>query len=223
MIYNVLETNINNMEENENKDREQNWDNTSHEDTDNYGLPNVPYDPIERDEPIYEHREEPRERYYEYEEKKGSQVLVVLIILLLLGGIGFGVYWFMFRDAPEEVIVQENSFNLPTPEPQVIEEPIVEYVEPEPEVIKTTGALQTVGMSSGSYYVVVGSFIDDDLARDQSNRINRDGMDTYLIEPYNNNKFYRLAVGNFSSWNDAADKMEDLKSNFGHDIWVLKY
>ena len=221
MIYNVLETNFKNMEENENKDTEQNWN--SNEDTDNYGLPNVPYDPIEKDEPIYDHREEPRERYYEYEEKKGSQVLVVLIILLLLGGIGFGVYWFMFRDAQEEVIVQENSFELPTPEPQVIEEPIVEYVEPEPEVVKTTGEFQAVGMSTGSYYVVVGSFIDDDLARDQSNRINKDGMDTYLIEPYNNNKFYRLAVGNFSSWNDAADKMEDLKSTFGHEIWVLKY
>jgi hypothetical protein len=220
------------MEDNENgKGIGRDWeDNPKETDADDYGLPHVIYDPLDKDpnsidNELNDHHDLNKGRYYEYEEKRGFHPLLFFLILFIIGGIAFGVYWFQFRDAGGKTIVTHDNYQLPTPvRPEIIDQPmIMEEIIPPPDPVSATGEMQLVSSRSGSYYVVVGSFIDDDLAMDYSNLLNSQGMNTYMIEPVNNNKFYRLAVGTFSSWGEAADNLDGLKDSFGHEIWVLKY
>ncbi|MEX0882327.1 MAG: SPOR domain-containing protein, partial [Cyclobacteriaceae bacterium] len=76
---------------------------------------------------------------------------------------------------------------------------------------------------SPRYFVVVGSFIDSDLAKDYSDRLNERENSTFLIHPYGNGHFYRLSVGYFENWDSAVKEMESLRSSFEENLWVLKY
>lgn len=216
------------MEENEQNRRSQDWKSQYREDhaSEDFGLPDVSYDPVEKEESFgHDHQDAHGERYYDYEEKKNpvAGFIVGLIFLLLIAG---GVYWYFFLYNPGSETIEtfpEQTFET-TPEPivpAVEEEPVIEEPVTPAEPVK--GSLFTISSASGSYYVVVGSFIDDDLAKDHSERLNVAGTNTFIIEPYANNRYYRLAVGNFDTWSQAAQKMQELKTTFGEEIWVLKY
>jgi hypothetical protein len=206
---------------------EKDWKtNQTHDDSD-YGLPHIAYDPLEKDDLEYDRDFIGQNLNRDlYEERRRSPVLLIFMILFLVAGIVFGVYWFQFRDTGQGVVATPDSYQLPTPvRPDVVHEPVIteQFVVQESEPVSSMGVTLVVSSLSSSYYVVIGSFIDSDLAMDYSKQLNSQGMNTYLIEPVNNNKFYRLAVGNFGTWGEAADNLEGLKNNFGQDIWVLKY
>jgi hypothetical protein len=218
------------MDDKENKEGfDQDWKaNQAEGDSDDYGLPHIAYDPLEKEDDDYQgfmdNTGHESERYYDYEKRRGSPVLVVFLILFILGGIVFGVYWFQFRNTGSGTVVAPETYQLPTPvRPEIIEEPVIYEQFSVPEPVQSTGEFQVVSSPSSSYYIVVGSFIDDDLAMDHSKLLNSQGINTYLIEPINNNKFYRLAIGNFGTWGEAVENLDELKFNFGQDIWVLKF
>src|SRR5690606_6406986 len=150
-------------------------------------------------------------------------LIVGIILLVLIGG---GLYWYFFmrNDKTEPVETFPEQTYQPveeTPEPAFEEPEVVE--EPPVDPAPAKGSLFMITSASHSYYVVVGSFIDVDLAKDHSDRLNARGVNTFIIEPYSNNRFYRLAVGNFDTWGQAVQKMQELKSTFGEEIWILKY
>ena len=223
-----------------NKDSEDWRDEKRDEDSDDFGLPNVSYNPLDRQESSYseelphnEPEEKIEERYYNYEEKKGSQALAVVAFFIVFLGILGALYWFLIREeptpepveqipeeafTPTEPLPSENEFTTPSDEPEEAA-PVEEEPEPEPQM----GSLHVVTGASSQYYIVMGSFIDDDLAKDYSARLNAQGLNTYLIEPYGANKFYRLGVGTFNTWGEAASRLQELKQTYGEQLWVLKY
>ncbi|MGK7393658.1 MAG: SPOR domain-containing protein [Candidatus Cyclobacteriaceae bacterium M3_2C_046] len=234
------------MEEKDyNSEQEGGWDsdynrNKEENDADDFGLPDVSYDPMEKDQSEDDFKNEnenyKEERYFSnpsYNENKGgSKAGAIIAFLLVFLGVLFAVYWFLFRDTTEPVesttteVVQEPVEQpvIQEPEPQVqntepVEEPVEETTPATPE----TGEMTTISSPTGRYYIVVGSFIDDDLAMDLGNQLAAKGMNSYLIEPSGDNKFYRLGLGNFDSWNQALNRLEDLKTTFDNEIWVLKF
>lgn len=70
---------------------------------------------------------------------------------------------------------------------------------------------------------MVGSFIDDDLARDYSDKLNKAGENTFLIHPYGKIHYYRLAIGQFENVDLALEARESFQDNFEENLWVLKY
>jgi len=89
----------------------------------------------------------------------------------------------------------------------------------EPEL----GTITEITERTGRYYVVIGSFIDDDLAKDYGNKLAVEGINTSLISPYSTVKFFRLAVASHESYAEAQANADEIKETYGEALWVLKF
>lgn len=161
------------------------------------------------------------------EKEKDNTLPVFLIILLFILGLGFGLYYYgVFDTFNKEATPQKAKTELPTNPVPVMPEPEVEAVVEEPvaeqENIPTLLEINS-RENAPRYFLVVGSFIDDDLARDYSNKLNKDGKSTFLIHPYGKIHYYRLAVGQFENVDLALEAMEEVQGNYEENLWVLKY
>ena len=85
------------------------------------------------------------------------------------------------------------------------------------------GSFERITSRTGNYYVIISSSLDEDLAADYAKELAGDGMNTKLLAPSGNNKFHRVAVAGFDTWADAQSKADELKGQFGDNIWVVKY
>lgn len=234
---------------NKDPNEEENYENRKEEDSDDFGLPDVTYESSHEEdrnqeaaeeEQSYQYNEEPFQEspdrsYWEQEDqyaaKKSNNAAgpIIALSILLLVALGL-VYWFVIRDdSPAEPIPDEVA-QTPSYEPsndivdRVTEaEPVEQEPAPPVELQSQEGTVNTVSNPSGRYFVVVGSFIDDDLAMDYGQELAQEGISSTIIEPASSNKFYRLAIDSFDSWNRATNRMDELKSTFGQEIWVLKY
>ena len=196
-----------------------------------------------RDEPKEEYRDEYRDNRYDNDDtdNTGKVLLWIFIILIVLGGLA-ALYFFVLKDQinPEPEVVEQTTDQSmfeqeQTDEPEVTgqeeqpqetppaqEQPPADAETAAPET-GGQGTISTISSRTGRYYVVIGSFVDDDLAIDYGRNLTAQGLNAYLIEPYGNVNFYRLAVDQIDSWSAAENRLEELKSRFGNDIWVLKY
>lgn len=205
-----------------------------------FGLPKVKFTPIgpEKKVPV-EKRVTPevkagttakkdnltkKEKEAEREEKKGNGFLIILLLFIIALGLGSLYYFGVFdsTQAPTETNLPVPA-ETPTPEPQVVEAEDTDDGIGEPEVADNVLTEITGRASSPRYFVVVGSFIDNDLAKDYSTKLNKSGNPTFLIHPYGEKAFYRLAVAQFDNVTQALEVMEDQQGNFEENLWVLKY
>ena len=85
------------------------------------------------------------------------------------------------------------------------------------------GTITKIIAPQGCYYVVVGSFIDSDLASDYANRLAQHGVNVMLIVPPQGQYFFRVAVEQGSTFYDTNKKAAALKAKYGADIWIIKY
>jgi|GEM_PF-2351414 len=158
------------------------------------------------------------------EDKKGNGFLIILLLLIV--GIGLGsLYYFGFFEG-NKVPTQTD---LPTPTENEITEPPVVETDDNVNDIPETKAMENIlteiegRVAVPRYFVVVGSFIDDDLAKDYSTKLNKSGNPTFLIHPYGDMAYYRLAVAQYDNVTRALEVMEDQQGNFEENLWVLKY
>src|SRR5690606_10095270 len=140
--------------------------------------------------------------------------------ILCLGG------WYYYVNNTEQII---------PPPPPIVEEEIKEELPPitedvkdeplpiEPEEEEITLAVISSRAENPRYFVVVGSFIDEDMAMDYSKDLIQKGMNTYLVHPYGQIAYYRLAIGQFESFALAAVEMDRVQGDFKENLWVLKY
>lgn len=149
---------------------------------------------------------------------KGLWIIWLLVFLIL----GLGA-WFYFNDSQDEPSVQEPIVEEEIEIPQPSEPEQTPNEVPEEPVEEITLTEITSRADLPRYFVVVGSFIDQDLARDYSQELNRKGLNTFLIHPYGEISFFRLAIGHFESFNLAVKEMNRVKADFNENLWVLKY
>ena len=91
-----------------------------------------------------------------------------------------------------------------------------ESAQPEP------GTISIITERTGRYYVVVGSFVDGDLANDYGNDLAAKGSGIMILSPPDKG-FYRVALSDYSSWTEAQTNANGLKGDYGENVWVLKY
>ena len=198
-----------------------------------------------------EHEEdEDLEKEEVFEEEGGLNKLVVAgVLVVLVIALAVGAYLMFFSgEKPsepvrevvkkevvkkpvalvEEKIVVDNKKTTAnvTPEPKKIEKK-AETPSPKPKVaVDNSGKGKNVYHTyrRGKYFVIVSSFIDDDLAKDYAKKVSSKGHDAYLLKPVGKSKkFYRLSVGQYENMKDAENSLPALKAEFGNDIWILKY
>lgn len=200
------------------------------EDQDDFGLPEVEYTPLDREDeipPAYEQSHYYRDEEEESNKSKGiiifgiiSLVLIagLCIYLFLFGGMGQVNKWLADEPAPP-VYVE------PEPEPDPIPE-VVEEVTPEPEINPLTpySDVTTISEPTGRSYIVIGSFVDEDLALDFSNKMMEQGIGVKILAPSGRAPLmHRVAVADFSDFSEAMSDLELFRNNYGENTWVLKY
>lgn len=193
---------------------------------DEFGLPEVSYEPIDRENahPSLE----AEHRYYADDEADDNRKKIWLtlgFLLLFLGLIGTVVYFVAFHksDPPQEQLVPD-IVSEPEPEPEP--EPVEEVVEEAPETTSNTYAeVSTISSPTGRSYIIIGSFVDEDLARDFGEKLLKEqGVGTVIIEPFGKTSLlHRVAIADYASFQEAMMEVENHRTTYGSETWVLKY
>lgn len=206
------------------------------ENQDDFGLPEVKYEPLDREVEETDEFDEPQyyERDDEEEEEEGTSgnnkglivfgIISVLIVaalsmyLFLFGGMEQVSGW--FADEPEPAPVTQ-VVEEPEPEPEPLPDP-----EPIPEVdpLAPYSEISTISEPSGRSFVVVASFVDDDLARDFSNELMAQDIGSKILAPTSRAPLmHRVAVADFGTFQEAMNEVALFRNKYGDQTWVLKY
>lgn len=93
--------------------------------------------------------------------------------------------------------------------------------------IDRTGAETLIRVESKSdrptYYIVVGSLPNEQMAISESAQYFNRASSVYLILPYEEVKNYRLAIGSFTSFRKASEELDQIKDQYTEALWILKY
>lgn len=181
---------------------------------------------------------------YDDEEDGGTSSSFTRIIIFGLVGAVIAAFAFLYFSDGEETttaaVETPAAVEEPVEEEPVAEEPVTEetpattqeeapvqeapvQTAATPQSTGTPGEITTISSSAGRYYIVVASFIDDDMAKDHANDLASQGASVKIVEPFNNRKFYRVSIADYGSRGEAISATEQLKSQYGNDIWALKY
>ena len=109
---------------------------------------------------------------------------------------------------------------------EVIPKPVIEEVlEPEvPESIpKAIGAISEISQPLDKYYLIVASFLDNDLAFDYAEKLILSGSNVILILDFKVRYFTRVALLEYENLDKANVGLDKYKNEFDEQIWVLKY
>ena len=85
------------------------------------------------------------------------------------------------------------------------------------------GTMEVLSERTRRYYVVISSAIDDDLLMDYARKLSQSGINTKLIPPFGETKFFRLAISDFDTYALAQTNADASKDKFGSEIWVVRY
>lgn len=205
------------------------------DDPDNFGLPEVNYSPINRENeppPAFE-----QSSYYVDEEendaKKGWIVAGVISFFVL---ISLAVYLFLFNgmdqigalfsDKPQQSIVREAPrAETPVKKPEVAEKPAQEpEVTAEVNPLAPYQGITTISEPAGFSYIVIASFVDGDLANDFARKMLDRGIGVKIIQPTNRSPLqHRVAVAEYNTFQEAMQELDSFRSEYGNKAWVLKF
>lgn len=158
-------------------------------------------------------------------EKKNNYnwLIIVLFLVAVLGG---ALYYYYYnatlnggnQAADSEPVADKEAVvpAAPSHDAPPAEEPVEEM-----ETYSLTEINSRIDRPR--YFLVVASFIDEDLAKDHSEQLQAQKINTFLVHPYGEIAYYRLAIGQFENFALAAQEIDRVKDNFKENLWVLKY
>ena len=173
------------------------------------------------------------ENGYADPESRNSFTRIVVIGTAVIAIFGFALYFAFFRTGGSELAEKPRKEQVkPQPQPTK-EQPKPEPVEPEPEpqqvepdpqpLTAEAGEITRLSTKTGQAYVIVGSFIDEDLAGDYATELADSGKSPFVIPPFDDHRFYRIGIASYGSFAEAISAVSDFKGEFGDDVWALRY
>lgn len=173
----------------------------------------------------------PPQRYASYDDGEGSKgkfARTVIIGTLAFALIAIVFFWLYDGEPGQEPVADKVERKVPPPkkeEPKpVVKEPVEQAPAKTPQANAVTpGQITTLDQQTGKTYVIVGSFFDGDQAGDFAQKLARDGKSPMIIPPFKDYRFYRVSIAEFNSFKDAQTNIENYKSEFGADVWPLRY
>ena len=151
----------------------------------------------------------------------GKIVILGTIVITIIGV----VFYLVFASGGPK---KEAAVEKPVEKPVVVEQQPEPEPEPEPEPDPTpskppAGTITTLDARNGKSYVVIGSFVDGDLAMDHATALSEEGKSPYIIPPFANHIFYRVAIAEFDDFAAANNSLGNYRGDYGDDIWTLRY
>ena len=159
------------------------------------------------------------------------------LMLLLLFATVIGIALLNMTKDPKPTIKMEQPLLVEAEvkkevKKEIIPEPVIEEViEPEvktdpPElksVLQTIGAISVKGRPLDKYYLIVASFLDNDLAFDYAEKLILSGSNVIIIPPFSTSKLTRVALLEYETLDKANIGLDKYKDEFDDKLWVLKY
>ena len=113
----------------------------------------------------------------------------------------------MTLEEPKPVEIDSSAFI-------VEEEPVMEPVIEEPPV----QTLPSAGYGSDRYYMIVGSFQNQNLAERYAEKIQQMGYVSQVIEA--NNGFYRVSAKSYNDFHTGVSEIETFRSTVASRAWL---
>lgn len=181
----------------------------------------------------------------------GLRTAVILLLIIMAVG-GGGAYWFFYHtpaSSSEEAYldiqqatvadVEDEHLSSATTPVETKKDNGVQYsfgdstdtfkkterkkTTAYPSTKRPKGTITKISAPQGCYYIVVGSFIDGDLASDHATQLAKKGIDAIILAPERKNDFSRVAIVQADTLYTAHEGIEKFKSVHGNRIWVKKY
>ncbi|MEQ9468013.1 MAG: SPOR domain-containing protein [Ekhidna sp.] len=90
-------------------------------------------------------------------------------------------------------------------------------------VASNPGTVNELTDRTGNMYIIIGSFLDRDMAIDFANELSAAGKSPSVIPPFGKAVTHRVAIAGYGSLAEAQRAIDGFKSEFGNDIWILRY
>ena len=107
-------------------------------------------------------------------------------------------------------------------EPEVLESEVLEPEVPE-SIPKAIGAISEISQPLDKYYLIVGSFLDNDLAFDYAKKLILSRSNVIIILDFHVRYFTRVALLEYETLDEANVGLDKYKDEFDEQLWVLKY
>ncbi len=143
------------------------------------------------------------------------------------------IYIYNTSGDKKEKVAKVEKPKVEQPKPEVVEptpEPVAEVekpVEKSPKKAKANtvpeGEIIRLEQQTGKAYVIIASFFDDDMAMDYANKLSADGKSPYIIPPFKDYRYYRVAIAEYDKFSDAAANVDIFKQEYATEVWPLKY
>ena len=172
---------------------------------------------------------------YSDPQSRNSFTRIVVIGTVVILTLGFALWFAFLRGGGEEPLAEDptpvrQEPSNPTPEPETQPAEPEEQTptpqpepDPEPTVVSNPGEVTKLSEKTGESYIVIGSFVDEDLADDYAGQLAANGQSPIVIPPFDNHRFYRVAIASYGTYADANAAIDNYKADFGEDIWALRY
>ncbi len=225
----------------------------SNESEDSFGLPDIEYKPLDETNEVKnessdsssgevsapEPPPQPQERYVytpPVEEKSKAPVVIGLVIAAVIIIAGFLIYNYVYmpaqeKEKQEEIAKQKAAADkaerdrlakLAREKEEAHQKAIADSLAAA-NAKPVEASIQTLIERTGRYYVVVTSGIDDDLIMDYAKKLSKQGIATKIIPPFGKTKFSRLALADHDTYAKAQANADAVKSDFGSEVWVVRY
>lgn len=173
---------------------------------------------------------------------KTLKAIVFSLITLMLLSIGIGMFFWMknknieedeieeteqedsssiFDEKEEEKLEEENldqNEEETTKEEDIVSEEIL-IEEPAKPII---GNITFITEPENSYFVILSSSIDVDLAKDYAKKLVKEG-NVMILYPPKDGLYHRVSIAKADTMEEANKIKNELKTKYGNDIWVMKY
>ena len=160
------------------------------------------------------------------------------LMLILLFATVIGIALLNMTEDPKPTIKMEQPLLVEAEvkkevKKEIIPEPVIEPEVIEPEIKtdpsdmesapKGIGVISEISQPLNKYYLVVASFLDNDLAFDYAEKLILSGSNVTIIPPFSTSKFTRVALLEHETLDKVKIGLDKYKDEFDEQLWVLKY
>lgn len=105
------------------------------------------------------------------------------------------------------------------PEPIIVDTTAFAYEEPEPMPVIVESEPQTrFGYGSSRYYMIVGSFQNQNLAVNYADKMQDMGYETHIIE--SSNGFFRVSAKTYNNYQQGINDIDNFRATVTSSAWL---
>ena len=148
-------------------------------------------------------------------------------MLLLLFATVIGITYLNMTEDPKPTASMLGDSVIKAEVKKEVKKEIIPEVKTDPPELesapKAIGAISEISQPLDKYYLIVASFLDNDLAFDYAEKLILSGSNVIIILDFHVRYFTRVALLEYETLDKANVGLDKYKDEFDEQLWVLKY